>query len=77
MKDHDIIIVTVADAEQIRHNTVAGTAEHERLFDGSHRNLRILQKDDVTDAKKYSAMHGAAHALSQAKLASDPLSGRP
>jgi hypothetical protein len=44
MEDHDIVIVPVADAEQVRHDRVACATEHERLFDGFHRDLRILQK---------------------------------
>jgi hypothetical protein len=44
MEDHDIVIVPVADAEQVRHDGVACATEHERLFDGFHRDLRILQK---------------------------------
>ena len=43
MKYHNIVVVTVSNAEEVSNNTVAGTAEHKGLFDGRHRDVWDLR----------------------------------
>jgi hypothetical protein len=60
-RHHNVVVVTVADAEEVRHDAVPCAAQHERLFYGGHWNLGDLRK----------AKRGVTHKQTRAALTTE------